>query len=65
MTEEEANEWVERIRAMASDDEGAHATEDEFREAVLKAIANGADNAKQIAEIALKTNEIDFERWCA
>ncbi len=61
----EANEWLEKIRAMAGDDEAAHSEEDAFREAVLVQIANGAVNGQQLAAIALKTGEIEFARWCA
>jgi hypothetical protein len=65
MTEERALEELERIRAMAGDDESAHSAEDDFRAAVLMDIANGAPNAKELAAIALRTEEIDFARWCA
>jgi hypothetical protein len=65
MTEERALEELERIRAMAGDDEAAHGAEDEFRAAVLADIAGGAPNAAKLAAIALRTDEIDFARWCA
>jgi hypothetical protein len=58
---------VESIRVAADedDDEQAHGLEDDMREAVLRAIMDGAENAKDLAEIALSTNEIKFSRWCA
>ena len=65
VTNERALEELERIRAMADDDEAAHSAEDAFRAAVLADIANGADNAAELAAIALRTEEIDFARWCA
>lgn len=67
MTQDEARQWVERIKDIADDDEVAHGSEDELREAVLKAIANGlpADEAQALARIALQTGEIRFSRWCA
>jgi hypothetical protein len=65
MTVEQAIEQLERIRAMAGDDESAHGAEDDFRAAVLADIAAGAPNAAELAAIALRTEEIDFARWCA
>jgi hypothetical protein len=65
MTEERALEELDRIRAMAGDDEAAHVAEDAFRAAVLVDIASGAPNAAALAAIALRTEEIDFARWCA
>jgi hypothetical protein len=57
---------VERIRAMAGDDEAAHSAEDDLRERVLAMIADGsASDPQAYAEAVLKTNEIDFQRWCA
>lgn len=63
-------DWIEgRVRdieAMAGDDEAAHSEEDRLWESVLMAIANGetADPAA-CARAALKTKNIDFQRWCA
>jgi hypothetical protein len=56
---------VEAIRAMANDDEGAHAAEDRLHVDVLTALAEGARGGKLLAAEALKTRDIDFERWCA
>ena len=67
MTVERAKEEVERIRAMANDDESAHATEDWLRGEVLKTIASGVgeETAHELARIALLTEDIEFARWCA
>lgn len=65
ITVEEVKKHVERIREMAGDDEGAHGTEDDLWEEVLRAISEGAKKPKQLAIEALKTTEIDFARWCA
>lgn len=47
------------------DDEVAHVREDEMREKVLRAIAEGnAEDARYMAELALSTDELDFARWC-
>ncbi|HEY3495336.1 MAG TPA: hypothetical protein VGK73_11645 [Polyangiaceae bacterium] len=51
--------------AMAGDDEKAHALEDALFVEVLQAIAKGSRNGKALAETALKSNALSFERWCA
>lgn len=59
-------EHVGKIAAIAGDDETAHAKEDELHQALLMAIADGAcDDPAACAAEALKTKQIDFERWCA
>lgn len=66
MTVDEVNAEVERIRAMAGDDESAHSAEDALWEAVLRAIASGyGDKPALLASAALKTADIEFARWCA
>jgi hypothetical protein len=51
---------------MAGDDEAAHGEEDNLREDLLRAIANGeCVNPQDCAQIALTTNDIEFFRWCA
>ena len=66
MTVEEVQAEVERIRAMALDDEAAHSAEDDLWENALRAIASGETaDAAGIAAAALKTKTIDFARWCA
>lgn len=65
MSVKEVTIEVERIRAMAGDDESAHSAEDRLHVRVLMAIAAGADNAQDLAIEALKTHDIEFARWCA
>lgn len=66
MTVEEIKASVAAIRDMASDDEAAHAHEDQLHQTVLQAIADGTcPDPQACAAEALKTNEIRFERWCA
>jgi hypothetical protein len=66
MNAEMVRQRVEKIRAMAGDDEAAHGEEDNLREDLLRAIANGeCVNPQDCAQIALTTNDIDFARWCA
>lgn len=61
----EVESRIEGIRAVAGDDEVAHSREDELRDDVLKAIAEGASNAAELAGAALSTRDIEFARWCA
>lgn len=57
---------VERIRAMAGDDEGAHAAQDDLYDHVLNAIATGlVEDPAAVALAALQAGEIEFQRWCA
>jgi hypothetical protein len=64
MTNEQALVWYNKIVEMRGDDEAAHGQEDSFREAVLQAVADGADNSIDLAKLALRTSEIEFARWC-
>ena len=65
MTIEEAQKRVDKVAACRGDDEGAHSEEDSLRNDILVAIAGGDPNPVGLAMIALKTNDIDFARWCA
>ena len=65
LTVDDVRRRVEEIRAIAGDDEAAHSDEDSLHELVLRAIADGAPNAAELAAEALKTGEIKFARWCA
>lgn len=51
--------------ANAGDDETAHEDEDDLYEAVLKEVVKGNPEARSMAAEALKTNLIDFARYCA
>lgn len=65
MTIEEIRVRVEGIRKSTYDDEACHSSEDALWRDVLEAIASGASNAQELAAEAIKTQEIDFARWCA
>jgi hypothetical protein len=56
---------VKDIRRYSGDDGVAHSMEDGLREDVLQAIADGAENSRELAIAALETSQIDFARWCA
>lgn len=65
MTIEQVLDRIKELEGRLDDDEKAHAYEDKFHHDVLKAIAAGAENAQELAGLALKTLELKFERWCA
>ena len=65
MTVPEIKRWIEEIVARAGDDEAQHSREDTLHQKVLQAIANGASEPRLLAQAALKTRKIIFERWCA
>jgi hypothetical protein len=54
------------IKEIAGDDEAAHSNEDDLHQAVLQAISlDQCDDPVGCATEALKTRDIEFERWCA
>lgn len=61
---EEVRRRVELLRETAGDSEVAHAIEDEIHVTVLRAVAAGGTNSVELALEALKTLEIQFNRWC-
>ena len=65
MTADEVRAAVAQIAKCADDYERAHGKEDDLHEAVLQAIADGAENAAELAREALKTADIEFARYCA
>jgi hypothetical protein len=66
MTPEDVQQYVERIRENALDDEAAHGMEDALWADVLEAIASGAaEEPAALARAALATLDIEFARWCA
>lgn len=63
LTVETVRERVQIIARLAeTDDEAAHAKEDELHREVLQHFAATGDS---LAIEALKTLEIQFSRWCA
>lgn len=65
MTVDEINTRVQTIKDEAYDDEAAHSAEDSLHADVLQAIADGAENPRELAAAALATLKIAFARWCA
>lgn len=65
LTVAEIEQKVAQIEVISHDPEMAHALEDELREQVLQAIADGSEDPSSLARAALKTSGLDFERWCA
>jgi tellurite resistance protein len=66
MTSKDVKARIAKIEKMRGDSEVAHSEEDSLRAAVLKAIADGtAEDAREMARLALTTSEISFARWCA
>ncbi len=57
---------LEQIRRESGDPETAHGLEDALWAAVLESIASGnAEHPQQMAEMALRSRDISFARWCA
>ncbi|GAP46877.1 hypothetical protein [Streptomyces azureus] len=58
---------VQAIADAADDPEDAHMREDQLLVDVLKVIADSStdDQARGLANAALETRKIEFERWCA
>lgn len=56
---------IEAIENAGGDFEAQHSLEDQLYEDVLRAIANGAENAQALAETALLSLRLDFPRYCA
>jgi hypothetical protein len=67
MTIEEARRRVAEIAAIGWDDpEMAHSAEDALRHEALKAIADGvAHQPAALAAEVLRSDALDFPRWCA
>ena len=65
MKVEDIKQRLEEIMAKLQDDEVAHGLEDDLAKDILTAIAHGESNAQDLAMEAIKTYELDFERWRA
>lgn len=64
-TLEEIRNLVQQLADNHGNAESAHVLEDQIHDKALVAIAEGAEHADEIAEEAMKTVTIDFERWYA
>lgn len=62
---QDVEQRVASIADSQDDREGAHADEDELYRDVLRAIAEGHPEAEKLAEAALATCDLEFERHCA
>ena len=57
---------VAKIDAMKDDDEAAHSAEDVLRAEFIALVAEvGSTDLAAMAREVLKTDEIEFARWCA
>lgn len=65
ITVTEIEEKVAEIAHHRADNEVAHQNEDELYRATLRAIAEGAPNAADLAAAALMAHDIPFGRWYA
>lgn len=67
MTVDDVNGKVRKIARLAKsgDFEAAHSEEDSLYVKVLYCISQGAKDGAELASAALKSNSLDFERWCA
>ena len=65
MTLIEAMERVKAIQSASGDDEIAHGMEDTLYTDFIRYIASTNGEHAEIARELLKTEEIDFARWCA
>ena len=64
--EEIAQLFAELTKAVGDDDdELAHSIEDKLHVLALEAIAAGHPAARELAAAVLKTQKLDFFRWCA
>jgi hypothetical protein len=68
LTKELATNELLRISSLAADPEAAHSEEDNLHSWFIACIADGlyqGNEAQEVAQIIIKTGEIDFPRWCA
>ena len=68
MNIQEIQEKVQHIRDIAGDDEMAHVEEDDLRAEFIRYVASSRHASAELREMAnevLKTEQIEFGRWCA
>lgn len=62
----EVKKWVDSIKDSRRDFEAAHVFEDELYLKILRGIAAGTcEDPQQVAKEAIKTQDINFPRYCA
>lgn len=52
------------MRDIGHDPEWLHSLEDDLYGYVLTAVANGHPDSQALAQMALETQQMNFERWC-
>jgi len=64
---EDVKRFLRKVEKFAEEDdfEAAHSTEIDLWYVVLRAVAGGAENAQELAKEALKSQELEFGRYCA
>ena len=66
MTPESVREEIDRIRAVAHDDERAHGMEDDLLWQFVVWCANtGTPEVRAVANEVLSSQPLPFSRWCA
>lgn len=65
MTCDEVRKRVAEIADIIWDDERAHSMEDRLYVDIMRAIIAGASDPQSLCYEALKTQDLDFARWCA
>lgn len=66
ITVESIKSFVEKIKSVKHDDECAHGLEDDMYISILQAIVDDEiEDIKGVCAEALKSQKIDFSRWCA
>lgn len=65
LTAEDIARRLAEIHAVRNDDEAAHGKADDLHRDVLAAIAAGAPDPALLAAAALRTETLNFARWCA
>lgn len=65
MTTEDIRKRIAEIKDHIGDPETAHGLEDDLYYDVLEYISKGKSRIAELARETLKSDDIDFERWCA
>jgi hypothetical protein len=65
LTIEDVARQLAYINSQADDPEVAHGAADDLHQQVLRAIAAGHPDAQILAAAALRTEDIEFDRWYA
>jgi hypothetical protein len=66
MTVDFIQEYLQYLKRISHDDEAAHGDEDTLWEQVMYSIAQGrCVDPKECCALAIRSQEIEFSRWCA